>query len=210
MLEKQVHWVIAMEREKAKDSSLGSIFSAEFVGPSGSQYPDGGRAYKGFDSTTGRDFAFGITRANSSRVPAHCSEKRRLTGPSGKGGSNFSKQAIIDSCGPRDRDGCKKRIETSATFQEYERHAKNPIGSPRFSLSLYLTLSVTILLSVSPFLLNISAAQGPPRTTLVVWRNIQYTRYIGHTKAKGRDSAAQSSKRCCSERIPDTLQFLER
>lgn len=104
-------------------------------------------------STTGQVFALGITRANSRRVPARCSEKRRLTGPSGKGGSNFSKEAIIDSCGPRDRDRCKKRIETSATFQAYERHAENPIGTTTFSLFLYLALSVTVLLSVLSFLL---------------------------------------------------------
>lgn len=83
-------------------------------------------------------FALGITRANSRRVAARRAEKRRLTGRSGKGGSNFSKEAIIDSCGPRDRWRCKKRIETSATFQGYERHAGNPIGTSTFSLLLYL------------------------------------------------------------------------
>lgn len=124
-------------------------------------------------------FALGITRANSRRVAARRAEKRRLTGRSGKGGSNFSKEAIIDSCGPRDRWRCKKRIETSATFQGYERHAENPIGTSTFSLLLYLPpFSVTVFaVSVLPFPLNISAAQGPPRTTLVAWRNIQYPRY---------------------------------
>lgn len=141
-------------------------------------------------SSTGQVFALGITRANSRRVPTRCPEKRRLTGPSGKGGSNFSKEAIIDSCGPRDRGRCKKRIETSATFQGYERHAENPIGTCTFSLFLYLALSVTVLLSVLPFLLNISAAQGPPRTTLVAWRNIQYPRYTGRMKPKETDSGS--------------------
>lgn len=168
---------------------------------------DDARTNKHPDSATGRDFALGITRSNSRRVPAYYSEKRCLTGPSEKGGSNFSKEAIIDSCGPRDRDGCKKRIETSATFQEYERHAKNPIGTSGFSVFLHLTLSVTILLSVLPFLFNISAAQGPPRTTLVVWRNIQYPSYTGRMKAKETDSESTAETKLHRKDPPTLCNF---
>lgn len=78
---------------------------------------------------------------HSKRVRTHAAKKRRLTVRSGKGGGNFSKEAIIDSCGPRDGGGCKKRIETSATFHGYERHAGIPIGTAcLLSLALYLAL----------------------------------------------------------------------
>lgn len=139
-------------------------------------------------------FALGITRANSRRVAARRAEKRRLTGRSGKGGSNFSKEAIIDSCGPRDRWRCKKRIETSATFQGYERHAENPIGTSTFSLLLYLPpFLARLCCPFCPFRLTFRPHEDhPEHTTLVAWRNIQYPRYteVYRMKPKETDSGS--------------------
>lgn len=100
----------------------------------------------------------------SRRVAAYALKKRRLTVRSGKGGGNFSKEVIIDSCGPRDGGGCKKRIETSVTFHWYERHVGYPIGTSMFPLTLYLVLPLYCAPAhLSPLLLNISATRRPPR-----------------------------------------------
>jgi len=51
-------------------------------------------------------------QAHSERVRTR-TKKRYLAVRSGKDGCNFLKEAIIDSCGPRDGGNYKKRIETS-------------------------------------------------------------------------------------------------
>lgn len=60
-----------------------------------------------------------ITRGSAfeARTNARALKSDHLTIRSGKGGGNFSKEAIIESCGPHDGGGCKKRIETLATFR---------------------------------------------------------------------------------------------
>lgn len=148
--------------------------------------------------TGGRYFALAIARTNSRRVSSRFGRKTSFqTGPSGKGGSRFFERGNYRFVWSHDRDRSKKRIETSATFHGYERHAENPIGTSNFSLFLYLALSVTVLLSVLPFLFNISTAQGPPRTILIAWRNIQYTPRISNTRKKEMKSYRKGIRISC-------------
>lgn len=73
-----------------------------------------------------------------------------------------------------------------------------------FSLSLSCSFSVwPLLLSVLPFLLNISAARGPPRTTLVAWRNIQYPSRIPVAGMKPKETDSGSI-----EAASKTIRFM--
>lgn len=119
----------------------------EFVGPSAPGCVGGWCAYKDLDLCNRSGFR---ARYYASEFEARTGTLPRKTAfklaQVEKAGGDFSKEAIIDSCGPSDRDGCKKRIETSATFQQCDRHAENPIGTRTFPLFLYLTLSLAVLL----------------------------------------------------------------
>lgn len=147
-----------------------------------SEYPDAERRVQGSRFCNRSGFRASVLRErNSRRVPARCTEKRRLKpwSPEWKRRERFFERGNYRFVwSPWSRAGLQETDRDIGHIPGVRQARREPnrdhcISSPSF-ISLFLSPSSP--LPVLPFLFNISATQGPPRTTLVACRNIHYPR----------------------------------